>query len=47
VGGPLSLPAVEEGYDVLVAGRRGHDASKALLGSTAMRLARAGIPVVV
>lgn len=40
--------AVEEGYEVLVVGRRGHGGSKALLGSTAMRLAHgAGIPVVI
>ena len=44
----LMKHAVEEGYEVLVVGRRGHGASKALLGSTAMRLAHgAGIPVVV
>jgi nucleotide-binding universal stress UspA family protein len=44
----LMKHAVEEGYEVLVVGRRGHGASKALLGSTAMRLAHgAGIPVVI
>ena len=44
----LMKHAVEEGYEVLVVGRRGHGASKALLGSTAVRLAHgAGIPVVV
>jgi nucleotide-binding universal stress UspA family protein len=40
--------ATEEGYEVLFVGRRGHGASKALLGSTAMRLAQdGGVPVVV
>jgi nucleotide-binding universal stress UspA family protein len=44
----LMKHAVEEGYEVLVVGRRGHGATKALLGSTAMRLAHgAGIPVVI
>lgn len=40
--------AVAEGYGLLVVGRRGHGATKALLGSTAMRLAHeAGIPILV
>lgn len=51
VGYPASAlmrHAVEEGYEVLVIGRRGHGASKALLGSTAMRLSQeAGIPVLI
>ena len=44
----LMKHAAEEGYELLVVGRRGHGASKALLGSTAMRLAHAaGVPVLV
>lgn len=44
----LMTHAVEGGYDVLLVGRRGHGASKALLGSTAMRLVNtAEIPVLV
>jgi nucleotide-binding universal stress UspA family protein len=40
--------AAEDGYEVLVVGRRGHGASNVLLGSTATRLAEgAGIPVLV
>jgi nucleotide-binding universal stress UspA family protein len=40
--------AAEDGYEVLVVGRRGHGASNVLLGSTAMRLVEAaGIPVLV
>lgn len=43
----LMRHAVEED-EVLVVGRRGHGASKALLGSTAMRLSQeAGIPVLI
>jgi nucleotide-binding universal stress UspA family protein len=40
--------AADEGYEVLVVGRRGHGGTKALLGSTAMALAKdAGVPVLV
>lgn len=35
----LATHALDEGYELLVVGRRGHGASKALLGSTAMKLA--------
>jgi len=44
----LMRHAIEEGYEVLVVGRRGHGASKTLLGSTAMRLGHeAGVPVLI
>jgi nucleotide-binding universal stress UspA family protein len=44
----LMKHAAEDGYEVLVAGRRGHGASNVLLGSTAPRLAEgAGIPVLI
>jgi len=44
----LAKHAVEEGYELLVVGRRGHGASKALLGSTATRLGHGtDVPVLV
>lgn len=44
----LMRHAAEEGYEVLVVGRRGHGASNVLLGSTATRLAEGtGIPVLI
>jgi nucleotide-binding universal stress UspA family protein len=44
----LMKQAAEEGYEVLVVGRRGHGASKSLLGSTATRLAQgAETPVLI
>lgn len=40
--------AVEEGYDVIVVGRRGHGASRVLLGSVTSELAQGGeIPVLI
>jgi nucleotide-binding universal stress UspA family protein len=40
--------AVEEGYDLIVVGRRGHGASRLLLGSVADALARGGeVPVLI
>jgi nucleotide-binding universal stress UspA family protein len=40
--------AVEGGYDLLAVGRRGHGASKRLIGSTASRLAHgADVPVLI
>lgn len=39
--------ATEEGYDLLVIGRRGRGASKTLLGSTASRAANGPIPVLI
>ncbi|MEX1009302.1 MAG: universal stress protein [Acidimicrobiia bacterium] len=36
----LQRYALEHEFDVLIAGRRGHGASRALLGSVASRLAR-------
>ncbi len=40
--------AVEEGYDLIVVGRRGHGASRVLLGSVAYALARGGeVPVLI
>lgn len=40
--------AVEEGYDLIVVGRRGHGASRILLGSVADALARGGeVPVLI
>ena len=51
VGDPaaaLAKHAAEDGYELLVVGRRGHGASKALLGSTAMKLGRGtDVPVLV
>jgi nucleotide-binding universal stress UspA family protein len=43
----LIAHAAEAGYDLLVIGRRGRGASKALLGSTADRAARGPIPVLI
>jgi len=40
--------AVEEGYDLIVVGRRGHCASRLLLGKVAHTLARGGeVPVLI
>jgi nucleotide-binding universal stress UspA family protein len=39
--------ALRDGYQLLVVGRRGRGASKAILGSTAVQLASASIPVLV
>ncbi len=39
--------ALREGYQLLVVGRRGRGASKAILGSTAAQLASAPIPVLI
>jgi nucleotide-binding universal stress UspA family protein len=39
--------ATEQGYDLLAIGRRGRGASKALLGSTAVRSANGPIPVLI
>ena len=39
--------ALRDGYELLVVGRRGRGASKAILGSTAAQLASAPIPVLV
>jgi nucleotide-binding universal stress UspA family protein len=51
VGDPaaaLARHAAEDGYELLVVGRRGHGASKALLGSTAMKLGRGtDVPVLI
>lgn len=51
VGNPaaaLAKHAAGDGYELLVVGRRGHGASKALLGSTAMKLGHgADVPVLV
>jgi nucleotide-binding universal stress UspA family protein len=43
----LSEHALRDGYQLLVVGRRGRGASKAILGSTASRLVSAPIPVLV
>jgi nucleotide-binding universal stress UspA family protein len=43
----LSEHALRDGYQLLVVGRRGRGASKAILGSTAAQLASAPIPVLV
>jgi nucleotide-binding universal stress UspA family protein len=43
----LSEHALRDGYHLLVVGRRGRGASKAILGSTAARLTSAPIPVLV
>jgi len=43
----LSEHALRDGYQLLVVGRRGRGASKAILGSTAEKLASAPIPVLV
>jgi hypothetical protein len=44
----LTKHATENGYGLLVVGRRGHGATKALLGSTATRLARSpDVPVLI
>jgi len=44
----LARYAAENGFEVLVVGRRGHGAGKALLGSTAVSLSRqAGVPVLI
>jgi nucleotide-binding universal stress UspA family protein len=39
--------ALRDGYELLVVGRRGRGASKAILGSTAAQLASASTPVLV
>ncbi len=44
----LAKHAAEDGYELIVVGRRGHGASKALIGSTAMRLGHGdGAPVLI
>jgi nucleotide-binding universal stress UspA family protein len=43
----LTDQARHEGYQLLVVGRRGRGATKALLGSTASRLARTDVPVLI
>jgi nucleotide-binding universal stress UspA family protein len=43
----LSEHARQEGYHLLVVGRRGRGASKAVLGSTASQLTRSPVPVLV
>jgi nucleotide-binding universal stress UspA family protein len=43
----LSERTLRDGYQLLVVGRRGRGASKAILGSTATQLASAPIPVLV
>ena len=43
----LSEHALRDGYQLLVVGRRGRGASKAILGSTAEKLASAPIPVLI
>jgi nucleotide-binding universal stress UspA family protein len=43
----LTAYALRDGYQLLVVGRRGRGASKAILGSTAAQLASAPIPVLV
>ncbi|MGZ8613991.1 MAG: universal stress protein [Actinomycetota bacterium] len=44
----LARYAAEGGYELLVVGRRGDGASKALLGSTAATLARGGeVPILI
>jgi nucleotide-binding universal stress UspA family protein len=44
----LRKHAVEDGYEVIVVGRRGHGASRVLLGSVASELARGGdVPVLI
>jgi nucleotide-binding universal stress UspA family protein len=43
----LTEHALRDGYQLLVVGRRGRGASKAILGSTAAQLASAPIPVLV
>jgi nucleotide-binding universal stress UspA family protein len=45
--GALTEYALRESYQLLVVGRRGRGASKAILGSTAAQLASAPIPVLV